>query len=69
MKSSPDQAFFYIEELVMREQMYSGQVQDSDLRDSENANVPGSRRDLGHIWLRRLSKTTGVAALRRGFCD
>ena len=27
------------------------------------------RPDLGQIWLRRLSKTTGIVALFRGFCD
>ncbi len=38
-------------------------------RDSGNSNVPGSRPDLGQIWLHRLNKTTGVAGLRQGFCD
>jgi ABC-type branched-subunit amino acid transport system ATPase component len=27
------------------------------------------RPDLGRIWLRRLSKTTGIVALFRGYCD
>jgi len=27
------------------------------------------RSDSGQIWLLRLSKTAGVAGLRRGFCD
>ncbi|MBU4297199.1 MAG: hypothetical protein L6365_21480 [Desulfobulbaceae bacterium] len=43
--------------------------QEKMVRDSENVNLPGSRPDLGKIWLHRLSKTAGVAVLRRGFCD
>ncbi|MGM0662747.1 MAG: heterodisulfide reductase-related iron-sulfur binding cluster [Thermodesulfobacteriota bacterium] len=39
------------------------------LRRLAEINWTKLRSDLGHIWLRRLSKTAGVAGLRRGFCD
>jgi len=39
------------------------------IRDSKNTHIPGSRPDLGWIWLDRLSKTAGAAGLRWGFCD
>ncbi len=41
----------------------------SYLRVRAKITSQSSRSDLGQIWLFRLSKTTGIVALFRGFCD
>ena len=39
------------------------------LRVRAKINSQNWRLDLGQIWLRRVSKTTGIVAQFRGFCD
>jgi hypothetical protein len=48
---------------------FFSQGESRELKGLVNSNILGLRPDLGHIWLRRLNKTTVVVVLRRGFRD